>query len=54
MLPAVVLWQDYNEAVLRDFHARVVEGELGSHAHASGLETLLEQVWTVSFCASTF
>lgn len=36
--------QDYNEAVLSEFHDKVVRGELGNHAHAAGLDTLMQQV----------
>ena len=31
--------QDYNEALLSEFHDKVVRGELGTHAHAAGLDT---------------
>lgn len=40
----VICKQDYNEAILQEFHDKVVRGELGSHAHASGLATLMQQV----------
>jgi len=44
---AVAAQQDYNEAVLSEFHNKVVRGELGNHAHAAGLETLMQQVRTI-------
>lgn len=41
---AVAAEQDYDEAILSQFHSKVAAGELGTYEHASRLAKLIEQV----------